>query len=124
MRVFDHGERRVYRTDLAAMCATWEIGADNVPRVLFVTDYTTATPAYRWPDTPLPACRTGHIAFGPHHPTLAQVIELLPRYETTLWEHLRMEFAAAQEAAAGDLTHHDAGTPAEREPAWQRVDRS
>lgn len=61
------------------MCATWEIGGDLVPRVLFVNDFTSSAPAYRWPDKPMPACRTGHIAFGPaRYPTLAEVIELLP----------------------------------------------
>ena len=99
MRVFEQGDRTVYRTDLGNMCATWEIDAGQIPRVLFVNDFTTDTPAYRWPATPLPACRTGHIAFGPRHPTLAEVIELLPQYETTLWEHLRTEFAATKDTA-------------------------
>ncbi len=100
MRVFEHGDRTVYRTDLGNMSATWEVGGGGVPRVLFLNDFTSGAPAYRWPNEPMPTCRTGHIAFGPQQqPTLAAVIELLPQYETTLWEHVRMEFTAAMDAA-------------------------
>ena len=61
---------------------------------------TSSAPAYRWPGEPMPTCRTGHIAFGPaRYPTLAEVIELLPQYETTLWEHLRMDLAAGKDIA-------------------------
>ncbi|MGF6883468.1 hypothetical protein ABIA39_004872 [Nocardia sp. GAS34] len=114
MRVFEHGDRSVWRTDLGNMCATWEIGGDQVPRVLFVSDFTSSTPAYRWPDIPMPSCRTGHVAFGPEYPTLAEATELLPQYETTLWEHLRLEFAATKDAA-----RRAAGIPDCRMPTQQ-----
>jgi hypothetical protein len=108
MRVFEHNDRVVYRTDLGTMCATWELGPDRVPRVLFINDARSAVPAYRWPDLPMSNCRTGHVAFGPdQHPTLAEAIVMLPQYETTLWEHVRAEVTAALHAchpAAGTKT--------------------
>ncbi len=95
MLTFTHGGRSVYRTDLGNMCATWELRDDNVPRVLFINDGTSPTPAYWWPDQPMRNCRTGHVAFGPEmYPTLAEAILMLPQYETTLWEHMRAEFTA------------------------------
>lgn len=96
MRTFTHDHRSVHRTDLGNMCATWEVGDDGVPRVLFVNDATSPAPAYRWPNVPLPQCRTGHVAFGPEvYPTLAEAILMLPQYETTLWESVRIEFRTA-----------------------------
>ena len=110
MHVFHHNDRSVYRTDLGTMCATWEVAADDVPRVLFINDFTSPVPAYRWPDLPMPYCRTGHIAFGPDtYPTLAEAIVLLPQYETSLWEHVRTEFAATP--------RHPAPEPGVRSPS-------
>ncbi len=106
MRVFKHKNRSVFCTDLGTMRATWEVGHDGVPRILFVNDSTSSAPAFRWPDLPMPSCKAGHIAFEPgHRPALAEVIELLPQYENTLWEHVHMEFAAMNAA------RHAAGTP-------------
>ncbi len=94
MRTFTHDDRSVYRTDLGNMCATWEVGEDHVPRVLFINDSTSPAPAYRWPDLPLPQCHTGYVTFGPDvYPTLGEAILMLPQYETSLWESVRIEFS-------------------------------
>ncbi|MFC9894224.1 hypothetical protein ACFVMC_11075 [Nocardia sp. NPDC127579] len=71
-------------------------------------------PAYRWPNLPMPNCHTGHIAFGPEadqNPTLAEAIDRLPEYETTLWEAVRLEFLAtvgeARAFSVGRAAHAD-----------------
>lgn len=121
MRVSSHGDRSIYRTDLGTMRATWEIRS-GIPRVLFINDHTSKRRAFRWPDEPMPACRTGHIAFGPEdYPTLAEAIVLLPEYETTLWEHVRAEYRAESSptgvpacAAGRTLTEEEWGLIRER----------
>lgn len=96
MLVSKTSDREIRRTDLGNMKATWEI-RNSVPRVMFLVDHTSGKPAYRWPDFPMASCPTGHISFDPEeYPTLAQVIQWLPQYEATLWEHIRTEYRSAQ----------------------------
>ncbi len=117
MRVFTHEDRSVYRTDLGNKCATWEVRDDRVPRVLFVDDATSRVPPYRWPDLPMPQCRTGHVAFGPErYPTLAEAILMLPEYEATLWERVRAEFAATIRERRGPGTLVADNSPRPRNP--------
>lgn len=120
MLVYKTQTDETHRTDLGNMKVTWHIRA-GVPYIAFIDDYTSAKPAYRWPDLPMPSCRTGHIAFEPEeYPTLAEAIELLPEYETTLWEHVRndLRVALASKTSAESCSAARAFTP-EEERRWR-----
>lgn len=118
-----HDGREIRRTATGDQVATWEI-RKGIPHILFINDNRTSTPAYRWPDLPMPNCRAGHVAFGPeddNYPTLAEAIVRLPQYETTLWEHVRSEYRAAllEKQRIPGCTEGRTFSPAEQ-AAWER----
>ncbi|MFF0492940.1 hypothetical protein ACFYTQ_28260 [Nocardia sp. NPDC004068] len=96
MLLYETVGRARHRTNLGDKTAVWEV-YDGVPRILFLHDHTSGRAAYLWPDKPLPGYPTGHISFDPDdYPTLATAISLLPQYEETLWEAVRVEHRATE----------------------------
>ena len=79
--------------------AVWSVAGPS-PVVLFVDDDERSDrPAYRWPAEPMPACRPGHIAFGPgEYPSLERAREMLPEYGP-LWDAVEADIRAARPVA-------------------------
>lgn len=91
MQIYTRGDEVDYRTTVGAVRATWAVRGRHM-RVMFLDDLARDEPARRWPSEPMPACRSGHIAFGPDpYPTLTQVRSWVPEYRS-LWDAVEAEY--------------------------------
>ncbi|MFI8977200.1 hypothetical protein ACIGO9_30255 [Nocardia asteroides] len=86
--------------------AVWKIAANGQVQIVFVDDRESAAPARRWPDTPMPSCRTGHVAFDPrNYPALETARTWLPEC-SALWDAVAQDLAAARSVAGSAARAH------------------
>jgi hypothetical protein len=73
--------------------ATWRLEGTTA-KILFVRVSSDSSPAYLWPDKPMPAAPPGTVSFGEDGPDIAEARRRLPEHEA-LWDAVRHELWTA-----------------------------
>jgi len=60
---------------------TWEVEDDGVPRIGIIRFANDDTPAYVYPDEPMPAASPGLVTFRAYRPSITRARELFPGHD-------------------------------------------